>query len=350
MKLFSSTVFGIDISDRSIKAAEIKKSDQKYTLVSYAHIDLPQGTVEDGLIHDEEKLVQALSELVINARPSFSSKTVAISLPESRTMRYLFSFPKQFKESEIREAVPFEAEKVMPFDTTNAYWDFQLLGEEKGKQLVLYATAPQKLMAQYIHALSQAKLQLKMVTLEAQSLAASLISEYNKDSLIVLLDIGARTSTITIADQLGIRFTLSVSVAGNHFTQAVSKNLSISEEEAGRKREQNGPASQEISNAISPLLKRIATETKKAISFVEQKTGKKISKVILCGGSSLMPGMLEFMQKSIEHTVTVGNPLTKIVSSKKLEKPLLYGTVFGSAIQATDNNKHLKGINLLNNN
>ncbi|KKW02004.1 MAG: Type IV pilus assembly protein PilM [Parcubacteria group bacterium GW2011_GWA2_48_9] len=351
MDIFHSHACGLDISDRSVKIVELKKAGKRFELISVGYRELAPGIVEDGTILNDTRLAEAiriLAEKHLSA--PLTTRRIAIALPESRTIRYTFTFPKRFTEKEIEEAIPYEAEKVVPFDTSSAYWDFTLQGEHKGSQMVAYAAAPEKLITDYIEVIAHAGFALQTATLEAQALVKSLVSWYNHDELVALIDIGARTSTISITDQTGIWFTYSVPVAGNHFTEATAKALNLPVQEAEVKRIKNGLTLKQIQNAVMPLLTTIAHDIRKAAVFTEKKVGKKVTKVILCGGSSLMPGIQDALASEIKLPIEIGNPWREIEATDKPDTPLLYATVLGLAMRGLDSHSPHTMLNLLKHN
>jgi len=52
------TQFGIDLSDISIKIAQLKKTKKGYALSSFGRKEIAKGLIEEGEIKNEEKLVQ----------------------------------------------------------------------------------------------------------------------------------------------------------------------------------------------------------------------------------------------------------------------------------------------------
>ncbi len=334
MKLFSPHTLGIDISDRSIEALELKTSGKELTLVASSRQELPEGIVEDGIINDQSGLSKYLTAIMEQARPkSFTSRTVAFSLPESRTMQHLFFFPQKFTPKQIREALPFEAEKVIPFETDNSPWDFQILGTEGTRVAVNYAVAPRKLIDQYVEVFQSVRLKPVICELESQALVRSLTYQYTAGSISALLDIGARTTDVIMRDEFGVRFTLSIPVAGNHFTKAIAEHLNISLGDAESKKIKSGFTLKEIRTAVAPLCKLIIDGADKATTFIEQKTKKKILELVLCGGSALLPGITEYFQERIDCPVRIGDPWKGISVKKPPEPSLLYSTVIGLAMR-----------------
>ena len=58
--------FGIDLSDRSIKVAQIKKKDNKLRLYAYGRENIPKGLIEDGEIKKREEVIRLIKKSVLN--------------------------------------------------------------------------------------------------------------------------------------------------------------------------------------------------------------------------------------------------------------------------------------------
>lgn len=349
MTIFSSRAIGLDISDHSIEAIELDRtSENHYRLIADRRIKIPEGIVEDGIIIDSGKLTTALSELITSpGKGKFSTHNVNLALPESRTMRYIFSFPEKMSEEELRTALPGEAEKVIPFDIGTSPWGYERVGTERGKQIVLYAVAPERLCREYIDVITSAKLTPAVFELESNALVRAFSNSYTGAGISVILDIGARTTTITVRDTLGIRFTHSVPVAGNHFTQSIADRLHLTFAEASNKKMSAGLSLKTLRAAITPLIKRILTEADKAVTFVERKTGKTLSDVILCGGSASLPGLVEYVQEEVEGTVRIGDPWKQIKTRADHAKEVHFATAIGLGMRGADPTAFEKSINLL---
>ncbi|MFA6909215.1 MAG: type IV pilus assembly protein PilM [Patescibacteria group bacterium] len=344
----SARALGIDISDRTIEVLELEKSGGIFHYVTSARHELPDHIVEDGVIIDAAQLINALTELKASGKPQpFTSNRVVLSLPESRTMRHIFFFPSHFTRNQVVEALPYEAEKVIPFAIGDSPWSFTIIGQEGKNQIVAYAVAPSKLVSAYQQALSGAGFELEVVELESEALVRALVPQSLQDELHVLIDIGARTSTIAIAHKGYIRFSISLPIAGADFTRTIAERLSISKSAAEEKKIHSGMTQKDIRGALAPTIKQIVVQAKKAIQFIEHKTQLKVSSIILCGGSAQLPGLPEHLASLIEYPVSVGNPFTHVATGKQPAPSIVYATVVGLAMRGTDKDMHQNEINLL---
>lgn len=346
MKLFSSEAIGIDISDRSIETVIIQKKGSAFHLEAAHRVIVPPGVIENGLITDQEALKKTLIQLKASFGESITSQNIVCSLPESRTMQHLFLMPATLTHKDLKKAIPFEAEKIIPFDTTHAYWDFVEYDARKKRQSVLYAVAPQRLVQEYMETLVRADLTPIILDLESHALVRTFLSWYTDTELRALFDIGAQTTSIIIADAKEIFFTHTIARGGSLLTQAVAEHLHLEGASAEDKKERLGFTAKDVGSALLPVVKEIVAEGKKALSFTEQRTKKKVHEIVLCGGSALIPGIDAYIGGEMSVPVRLGDIGKHVTHDTQLEKPLLYGAAVGLAMRAADSER-FSGINFL---
>jgi type IV pilus assembly protein PilM len=338
MCIFTTKIFGLDISDSSIEALEIKKSFSHYQIKSYSRIKLESGLVSDGIILDSEKLAAKIRNLLEQAKPQkTSTKNVALCLPESRIYSSLIRLPITIKEKELAEAVNNQIPEVLPIEEGTVVTSWQKIGSNSQEQEILIAAIDNNILKSYI--MLAKNLGLKIVSLEMESLATgrAIIEEVKNNEGVLLLDIGARTSNITVFDNHGLYSTYSIKIAGQNFTEAISKakNISLIEAEKFKVKQEKVADLPEL----KPFINELIAEIKKTIDHFEEKSGKNITQGYIVGGSALLDGLLEYLSSALGIKLQLGNPFTKIenhdIISNEKEK-VLFATVMGLAKKAAD--------------
>ena len=308
MSLFRKPFFGLDISDYSIEALQLKKNNR---VAAFGRLVLEPGIVKDGVILNKEKLSEKIKQVV--ARAKIKSKKVVLALPESKVFIHSFSGKKNI-EQKIAKIIPWKAEQVYSALVNN-----------------FYVCVPKNIVDNYIEVLRKSNLKPEVFEFEALALARALKA---KDCLIV--DIGARTTNLSIFDRKGqIKLSGSIRKAGDHFTKAISEKLKVSLEKAKELKEKYGLDISKRSGRIMLILQKelqpIVEEIKKIIDFYPEK----ITKVLLVGGSAKTPKIGDYLTSNTDLEVKIG-------SSSVLKQSVLFNTVIGLALR---NPK--KGINLL---
>jgi len=76
-----------------------------------------------------------------------------------------------------------------------------------------------------------------------------------------------------------------------------------------------------VANIISPIIDNLAVEIKRAILyFTNHNPSANIKKVVMSGGTALMPNLLSYIANKLDLEVVLANPLDGIEISPKLEK------------------------------
>ena len=308
MSLFIKSTFGLDISDYSIEALQLKKNGR---ILAFARVVLEPDIVKDGNILNKEKLGEKINQVISKAK--IKSKRVVLSLPESKVFIHNFSGKKNIEQ---------EAAKTIPWKTEQIY--SAIVND-------FYVCVPRNIIDDYVEVLKKNNLKPVVFEIEAIALARALKA---KECLII--DVGARTTNLSIFDKKGnIKLSGSVNKAGNHFTKAISEKLKVSLEKAKELKEKYGLDESKRSGRVMLILQKelqpIIEEIKKIIAFYPEK----ITKVLLVGGSAKMPKISNYFSSNLGLEVKIGK-------SPILKQSVLFNTVIGLALR---NPK--KGINLL---
>ena len=116
---------GLDIGSGSVKMAEVVLRDGKPYLKRMALTEVPDRSVVDGAIEDEDQLADTLQKMA--ARNGFAGARVAAALGGRNLFIREVNFPRM-TEKEMREAIRWDLEKYVPFSPDNLYFDFWIVG------------------------------------------------------------------------------------------------------------------------------------------------------------------------------------------------------------------------------
>jgi len=336
LSFLPKSAFGLDISDASIEALELKKNLGQIKVSAYGRVRLPSGVVSDGEILQREKLVEAIRQVLLSAKPHpIKNKNVILSLPEIKVFSHIFQMPAAVSDEQMSESIQYAAEEIIPFFSDQIYHDYRVIKKHEDKQEVFYFACPKNVIDSYSEALNQAGLQPVVFEAESFAIARALTS---KDPLagVVIADIGARTTMISIFDNHGIRYSNNISTAGRAFTDRIAASENISHDQAERIKREKGLIGKEsqIKIILEPMLSQIIQEINQAVEIYQKKSSSTINKIVLVGGSSLMPGLKEHFAYLTSLEVELGDPLAGIKHDKQFfstQPAILFSTVFGLA-------------------
>ena len=349
---------GIDIGTSSIKIIEISQAGGKRKLENFG--DLLISTLEEKSFRTFKKnslflssigVAQAIQEILQEAE--IKTNLVNFSIPDFSTFFTSFELPPMPKE-EISRAVSYAARQHIPLPLTEVTLDWQIIEGEplkKTKTRVLLVSVANQIISQYQKISEKVNLKLSHMEAEAFALNRALIKEEDKDKAVVLVDIGAMSTTINVIDRNILKSSYSVDIAGNEFTSAIAKSLNIDYNEAEKIKKKYGFMSEirqgkeftkeiaeEINKALAPLFDLILVEIKK----ISQNIGQieEIDKYILAGGSALLPGLRDYYFQQLGKKTIVANPFSDISYPPVLDKTIQeigpsFATAVGLALRGT---------------
>ncbi|HEX7525174.1 MAG TPA: pilus assembly protein PilM, partial [Gaiellaceae bacterium] len=224
--------------------------------------------------------------------------------------------------------------------------DWQILSErqdgEGGPTIrrVLLVVAYRELVDKYVLACRKAGIRLSGIDLEAFAMQRALtIPPTNgaaaPSGVQVLVNIGHDRSTCAVSDGRHCEFTRVLSWGGLSLSTAIARALDITPEEAQPIKH----ALSLVATAVQPEgidpatlgtardaalneLQSFARELVSSLRFYQNQPGSLgIGEVVLTGGTSHLPGLVDELHRLIGVTVKLGDPLNRVVLPKKFHEP-----------------------------
>lgn len=313
----SNPIFGLDIGSYSIKAVQVKFHGERPELFAASIVDMPEPN--KSLTQKERAgLIESIKKAVALSKPHhIDTKYIASALPESKVYTDIITIPR-LEEEELRTAVPFEAAKHMPLTLEESYIDFSVIELIKNKKMrILVVGAPRELVDFYREIIHAAGLELIHLEIKPIAAARALLSEEMKRQAILILDVGANNSSITIFLEGNIVVATTVFSGGELYVEAVAKELKIERSKALQMADiaaKDENAKNKILRILFPLFDDLVTKIQKAIGFHATKNPHKpnIDKILLTGGGAITPGFKEYIQQNVGVETTIANPFINL--------------------------------------
>ncbi|MGC8843044.1 MAG: type IV pilus assembly protein PilM, partial [bacterium] len=296
----------------------------------------------------------------------------------------IIEVPKM-REEELADAMKWEIERHVPFAATGAvtmdYAPLQPMDTipEEGTGEVLMAVAEEGLINALVDTVSFAGLEPVAIDIEPLALGRCFVSKdpQLKNQTIAILQMGARSSELTIIVDDNPRLTRSLTIGGNNLTSAVGNALGVSDEEAEKikkryatifleklgvssfapsptappaaeeeapffpfspayelpaeeetppppKEEKEIPTeekelSQSVFEAILPVLGDMVNELRRSFEYIRQRTGEmQIDKMVVSGGGALIKNIDKFFSQELAIPVEIGNSLKGLKINPRL--------------------------------
>lgn len=304
MAIFQQPAIGLDISDHSIEAVFIVRRGDRLEVASYGRATLPPGVIVGGYVERRDVASQILRKLLADQMtPPLpqGARRVVFALPESQVYSHIFEVPRIADDAELGRSLAIEADGYFPYHHDEMASGYAAIAQRPDKKEIFYAAVHKDTLKSYLSLLTVSGLQPIAVEGESASIARATILREDVDP-VMILDIGARVSDIAVFDRSGIQFSEALETAGDAFTEALARSLGISAEDAeSLKRNQgvSGDLDLRAQKALQAEIERLVRDAKAAMAFYEEKSKRMITRVVLCGGSVLMPGLLEALSAKL---------------------------------------------------
>lgn len=340
--------FGLDLSDISVKVMQFEGSVKSPKIVGYADYNLPKGVVVNDIVMNDQALLNHIRTMFKHLDyGKIRGNNIVASIPESKAFVRVLQIPKMTEE-QAASAVPFEAEQYIPIPLDQTYLDWQIIGEHDGKMDVLVTASPKDYIDSFLRIFKAAGLRPVAFEVESAACARALLSPELRKSNVLLLDMDTYRTSLIIVEKGNLQFTSSVPLAGDAFTQSIARALGITAAEAEQvKREVGLDESREHSNvkaALVSVVDNLVVEIRNIIKFHDEHGTEKISKIILCGGTSKLNGLVDYLYQQLADLqgieIGLGNPWINLYAPSTAplnqKDSLSYTTAIGLAMRAME--------------
>lgn len=322
------SLLGVDVGASAIKLVELSKDEGRRKLTNYAIIPLTEYIERIGSQSDSEfpkasnkEIAEAIKKAIKEAK--IESRDAFFSVPVYSSFSTLIDFPNM-PEKEIIAAIPFEAKKHIPVPVSEVVLDWSIinsLGERPISQVLLVAV-PKKVISNYKEISELADLTFCGLEEETFSLSRALVG--NDKSIVILIDVGARSISTSIVDGGYVRIIHNLEMGGARMTEVIARqmNLSLTHAEAVKKNMSISPTTDGQESRLRGIgystLGAIIVEVRKIIDSYQNKYGRKVEKCILAGDGIRLAGFADYLTNKLTLDVSLGNPFARTVYPPKI--------------------------------
>jgi type IV pilus assembly protein PilM len=320
---------GLDLGSSGVKLVQLKELGRGsgYRLVNMGVSSLSPEAIVDGAIMDSGLVVDVIQNVFRENK--VKGAEVAMSLSGHSVIIKRVSLPSM-SEDELAESIQWEAEQYIPFDIQDVNIDYQILqgGAQAGENMdVLLVAVKKSKISDYTSVLHQAGKTPMVVDVDVFALQNAYEINYapEADQTVALVNIGASVTNIAILQGANSVFWRDISIGGNQYTDAIQKELNLSFEAAeAMKRGEEGAA--ENADKLQQILKQVsqdvANEVQKTLDFFKATSaGEAVTRIMLSGGSSRVPGLQEMLAERFGVPVEIFNPFQGIQVNEKQFPP-----------------------------
>lgn len=314
-----SSVLGIDVGKNTVKIACLSGENSKIVLEAIGESKTPQTDTKD---IDRDKFLTEAGKIIKDLLNDLKikEKQVVVSLPESEVISRLVRLPP-LKDSEIMDALRFEAETFVPFPLEQVSIDYEIIEKDEAGRLIIFVIAAKNdLINSYLKLFKS--IGLELLALESPAIALRRVLKLGMPMVerVVVVDIGEQYSDVFSINKNNVYFARSLSVGGESLTRAISLNLNLDMASAEEYKKAYGMKETELEGkiraAIMPVFNDISEEIRKTLALFNEDIGKPAELLVLTGGGANLPGMAEELTKLLGIEVQVLQPFINIDTTK----------------------------------
>jgi type IV pilus assembly protein PilM len=315
---------GLDVGSTAVRATEVVLGSDPPSLVRAAQVPLPPGAVESGEVRDVEVLAAAVRELW--QRGAFKTRQAVLGVGNQRVVVREITVPA-LPPKELKQSLPFQVQDQIPIPVDDAVLDYDVLEEieqDGAKMLRLLVVAAQRDMVnRMVDAVARAKIEPVGVDLVPFALIRAVGQDDGlglEDSDLggeAIVDVGADVTNICVHERGVARFVRILPSGGRDVSVAMATSLGIPEEDAeALKRGQpveGSPPAEQVDNTRRARVAALGDEIRSSLDFYRAQTpGAEVSSVLVTGGGSKLPGLVELLDERIDAQVQRGHAFQKV--------------------------------------
>jgi general secretion pathway protein L len=274
-------ILGLDIGGGSVKAVLLSRGFRGgYRVLGFLRIDIAEAG----------DLPKALSQLF--ADRIFHGALCVTTLPTGALSFREIRLPFH-DDRKIRKTIAFALEPVVQTPLDKVFIDYTRTGG-KSQAEIFAALAPRSLVDERSALLAQYVRETAVIDIDAVPLASRLMEDPDFPESALLIDIGARDTTIVFTGGGRILHLRHFAFGGETLTQAMAESLKIDSAEAERMKRSEVLPSEAVS-ALRESGAGLLTEIRNTQSYLlwQGRLARAPSRIILTGGGSKTPGLKE---------------------------------------------------------
>lgn len=295
---------GLDAGSSALKIVALGcRSSGARPLLGFQMVPLDE-TEDDGRIAAAvTQAVQALHLPVTRVTLSVSGQSVIMRVIELPTM----------KPSELLQSLPFEAQRHLPFNVEDVVLDGAVLGPSAAQKLwVLMVACKRDFLERRLGWLKQAGLEAGAVDVDALALANAFAHSHNGQQTsgsYALLNLGAQWTNLVILKD-GVPYLVrDLPWGAVHLARQVAGSLGVEAAAVlAQLRQPAGTVSAETAEAMKTSCESVTTDLQLSFDFFESQFGGQPDRVLVSGGLSRCPGVLDALKSHLAQPLLPWEP------------------------------------------
>jgi type IV pilus assembly protein PilM len=311
-------LIGLDVGTNAVALAEVSPGDPP-TLRAFGQVALPRDAMREGEVVDEGAVAEAIARL--RGEIGLKRGAVRVGIASPRLIVRQVEMP-QMSEGDLRSALQFQAQDLIPIPIDEAVLDFAILGRGESDDgeptmRVLLAAAQEATVERLARAVEAGGLSVAAVDLIPLALVRALgrpVAD-NGPGAEGIVSFGGGV-TVVVVHEMGMpAFVRVLGTGGRELTDAIAAELELPEETAeSLKRQLGAPGASEDAvaqarGAIDRPLGVLLDEVRSSLDYYRNQPGAtRLLRVVVTGGTSQLPGLADRLTTLVGVPVELARP------------------------------------------
>lgn len=299
-------VIGLDVGSYGVRAVALQPNKGRLVLQGYSQARIGDDDVGEIVKRVMDQLGVKSKSLVT----SVSGRSVIVRQVET----------PRLDGNELRSHMTYEADKYIPFSADEVVMDCHRLPDrldgDASKMDVVLVAVRRGFVEDHVQMLMASGAHPEIVDVDIFALTNAwwtLGPQADEDGdTVALVDIGASKSWVAIVKGQRLLFQREIYLAGNEITDAIVRTFNESPEDVEEIKLNPGDMIEALLDAAMPAFEDLANEIRLSFDYVEGQFDQEVDKVVLTGGSALLPMLPDMLGNILGRPTLVFDPLSGV--------------------------------------
>lgn len=312
------SALSLDIGTYAVKAIA-GKPGKKVEIERFVEVFNPLGIS----VPSDEAMMQKFVDLIesVITDNKLPRNDVRLSLPETVVSTNVIELPV-LSDAELASAIGWQAEQHIPIPPDQLSLQYQVLyrpakeSQKEEKMRVLLVGVHKDLVEKYTNVFLTLGIEPKLLETQMLSVLRALDIGLQEPPTLVI-QMGASSTQLAMILEGELRFITSQMTGGHTLTQALEKKINLNTQQAEEYKRAYGldPSQFEgkVKATLLPVMQIMINEIRKALTFfTNQHPGVSTQRILLSGGPTLLPGLVQYITQEIGVEVLVAAPFSNV--------------------------------------
>ena len=264
----------------------------------------------------------------------------------SERKAYLYQIMVSHDQKDLQDAVEFDLEAHVPLPPGETLFDYQVVRTSPQGTVVAVTAFARRVVETYERVFKAAGIVLRGLEIESHAMVRAALSTKDKARVVMIVDMGKRSTRIAVADHGALSYTATVDFGGDMLTTALMKRFNL---EVGPAEEMKnargfllGAENKDVVEAVASSISILRDELVRHVAYwnnpsVESVPRDPVERIVIAGGNANMLGLAEYLSGALYLPVVVADvwqnvfSLDEYVPTMSFNESLEYAPAIGLA-------------------